>query len=149
LPALYQVLFSAPRLVALDAELLAKKAGSIKVQNTVVLGAAASHLPFPAELIEQQLRNLFGRKGERIVKANINAFRMGDAASRFAAALVAGGVASPVLARVLPRIAFEPHAVSEQSVAAWCQRLLRDDAAELAQRLFDANEALAPNAVPA
>ncbi len=148
LPALYDVLFSAPRLVALDAVLLAKKAGSIKVQNTVVLGAAASHLPFPAELIEHQLHALFRRKGERIVNANINAFRMGDAASRFAAALLAAGVASPVLARVLPRIAFEPHAVSEPSAAAWSRRLLREDAAELAQRLFDANEALAPDAVP-
>jgi indolepyruvate ferredoxin oxidoreductase beta subunit len=114
-----------------------------------VLGAAASHLPFPAEVIEHQLQRLFGRKGERIVKANINAFRMGDAASRFAAALLAAGVASPVLARVLPRIAFEPHAVPEPFVAAWCQRLLREDSAELAQRLFDANEALAPDAVPA
>jgi indolepyruvate ferredoxin oxidoreductase beta subunit len=149
LPALYDVLFSAPRLVALDAALLAKKAGSVKVQNTVVLGAAASHLPFSGELIEHQLHRLFSRKGERIVKANINAFRMGDAASRFAAALLAAGVASPVLARALPRIEFEPHAVSDESVAAWSQRLLREDAAELAQRLFDTNEALAPDAVPA
>ena len=148
LPALYDVLFSAPRLVALDAALLAKKAGSIKVQNTVVLGAAASHLPFPAERIEQQLRHLFSRKGERIVKANVNAFRMGDAASRFAAALVAAGVASPVLARIVPRIAFEPHAVAEPVVAAWCQRLLRDDALELARRVFAAGDALAPDAVP-
>ena len=149
LPDLYQVLFSAPRLVALDAELLARKAGSIKVQNTVVLGAAASHLPFPTELIEQQLRTLFGRKGERIVEANINAFRMGDAASRFAAALLAAGVASGVLARILPRIAFEPHNVSEQVVAAWCQRLLREDSAELARRVFEADDSLAPDAVPA
>ncbi len=149
LPALYQVLFSAPRLVALDAALLAKKAGSIKVQNTVVLGAAASHLPFPAERIEQQLRTLFRRKGERIVTANVNAFRMGDAASRFAAALLAGGVASPVLARILPRIAFEPHAVPEPSVLAWCQRLLREDSAEFARRIFESGDVLVPNEVPA
>jgi hypothetical protein len=74
---------------------------------------------------------------------------MGDAASHFAAALLTAGVASPVLARVLPRIAFEPHAVSEPSVTAWCQRLLREDSAELARQLFEANEALAPDAVPA
>jgi indolepyruvate ferredoxin oxidoreductase beta subunit len=149
LPALYEVLFSVPRLVVLDAALLAKKAGSVKVQNTVVLGAAASHLPFPVELIEQQLRRLFGRKGERIVTANIHAFRMGEAASRFAAALQAGGVASPVLARVLPRIAFEPHMVAEATVTTWVQRLLREDGATLAQSLFDAGEAIAPDAVPA
>lgn len=149
LTALYDVLFSVPRLVALDAALLAKKAGSIKVQNTVVLGAAASHLPFPVELIEAQLRRLFGRKGERIVTANLHAFRMGDAASRFGAALLSGGVASPVLARVLPRIAFEPYAVPADVVSAWVQRLSREDGAELAQRLFAAGAAIAPDAVPA
>ena len=83
--ALYQVLFSAPRLVAINGTRLAQKAGSIKVQNVVVLGAAASWLPLPSELLEEQLRILFAPKGERIVKANINAFRIGDAASRFSA----------------------------------------------------------------
>ena len=145
---LYRVLFSAPRLVALDAERLAKKAGSPKVQNTVVLGAAAMHLPLPTELFENQLRRLFARKGERIVNANISAFRMGDAASRFAADLVAAGVASEVVARVVSRIAFEPHPVAPECVAAWCQRLLEPDAPELAQSLFAADEALSPVAVP-
>ncbi len=146
--SLYRVLFSAPRLVALDAARLAKNAGSVKVQNTVVLGAAAMHLPLPAELFENQLRRLFSRKGERIVNANINAFRMGDAASRFAAALVTAGVASEVVARVVSRIAFEPHPVSAPGVAAWCQRLLYPDAARLAASLFEVDEALSPEVVP-
>lgn len=146
--ALYKVLFSAPRLVALDAERLAKKAGSVKVQNTVVLGAAAMHLPLPTELFENQLRRLFARKGERIVNANINAFRMGDAASRFSAELLAAGVASDIIARVVSRIAFAPEPVSPLCVAAWSQRLLSPDAAQLAQSLFEADEALSPDAVP-
>ncbi len=145
--ALYQVLFSVPKLVALDAARLAHKAGSIKVQNTVVLGAAASHLPIPAELLEKQLERLFSAKGERIVKANINAFRIGGAASRFAASVVAAGVASEVIARVLPRIAFEPHAISAQCVTAWCHRLLRADAAQFAKNVFDANEVVALGSV--
>jgi indolepyruvate ferredoxin oxidoreductase beta subunit len=147
--ALYQVLFSAPRLVAINGTRLAQKAGSVKVQNVVVLGAAASQLPLPAELLEAQLRTLFAPKGERIVKANINAFRIGDAASRFAAALLAGGVAPAVIARVVSQIAFEPEAVAPSCVAAWCQRLLCADAVELAQRMFEANQAVAPDAVPA
>lgn len=148
LAALYQVLFSAPRLVALDAARLAQLAGSIKVQNTVVLGAAAMHLPLPPELFENQLRRLFARKGERIVNANINAFRMGDAASRLAAALVAAGVASDVVARVVSRIAFAPQPVPAPCVNAWCQRLLQPDAGALAMRLFEGLEAVAPEAVP-
>jgi indolepyruvate ferredoxin oxidoreductase beta subunit len=146
--ALYHVLFSAPRLVAINGTRLAQKAGSVKVQNVVVLGAAASQLPLPAELLEAQLRILFAPKGERIVKANINAFRIGDAASRFAAALLAAGVAPVVIARVVSQIVFEPEAVAPSCVAAWCQRLLCDDAVVLAQRLFDANQAVAPEAVP-
>jgi indolepyruvate ferredoxin oxidoreductase beta subunit len=146
--SLYQVLFSAPRLVALDATRLAQKAGSVKVQNAVVLGAAASHLPFPQELIEKQLQILFAPKGERIVKANVNAFRMGDAASRFAAALGAAGVASDLVARVVSRIAFEPCVVPPVCVAAWSQRLLSADGTQIARKLFEAGEMVTPEAVP-
>jgi len=149
LDALYKVLFSVPRLVALDASRLAARAGSVKVQNMVVLGAAAMHLPIEARLIEQQLERLFHRKGARIVKANINAFRMGDAASRFAATLLAGGVAARVVACVVARIAFEPEPVGGRSVAAWCERLLRPDALALAERLFASEDDVAPDAVPA
>jgi len=115
----------------------------------VVLGAAAMHLPIEARLIEQQLERLFHRKGARIVKANINAFRMGDAASRFAATLLAGGVAARVVACVVARIAFEPEPVGGRSVAAWCERLLRPDALALAERLFASEDDVAPDAVPA
>jgi hypothetical protein len=113
----------------------------------VVLGAAASHLPIPTELLEKQLEKLFSSKGERIVKANINAFRMGDAASRFAASLIAGGVASEVIAQVLPRIAFEPQAVPPQCVTAWCRRLLRADAAHFARSVFETDEIVALGSV--
>ena len=146
--ALYRVLFGAPHVVALDATALAHKAGTIKAQNMVVLGAASMHLPLPAELLEQQLRELFEDKGERIVRANIDAFRLGDAASRFAAALVAGGVPSVSVACLVPRLAFEPRQVSQDLVDAWCARLLADDGAALAQRVFDAGKVIAIDAVP-
>jgi indolepyruvate ferredoxin oxidoreductase beta subunit len=123
----YQVLYSAPRLVALDATRLAQKAGTIKAQNVAVLGAAAMHLPLPMELIENQIQALFERKGERIVNANIHAFRKGDAASRFTAALLAGGVAGDRVARVVSRIHFPPHPVGAEQTSAWCQRLLGAD----------------------
>ncbi len=145
--ALYQVLFSLPRLVALDATRMAKKAGTEKAQNMVLLGAAASQLPLPVELLEQQVQALFAGKGERIAKANINAFRMGDAASRFAAALATAGVPSGVLARVLPRLVFEPEPVSQASVTAWTERLLAADGAQSAQRLFVADKPIGVDAV--
>lgn len=146
--ALFRVLFSAPHLVALDANRLAQKAGSIKAQNMVVLGAAAAQLPLPPELLEKQLHALFPDKGERIVKANINAFRIGAAASQFAAKLIAAGVSSGLLARVVPRLLFEPRPVSRVTVKAWCQRLLASDGALVAQRLFGAADAVSVETVP-
>ncbi|APW45318.1 indolepyruvate oxidoreductase subunit beta [Rhodoferax antarcticus] len=147
--ALYPVLFSVPYLVALNATLLAKKAGNVKAQNMVVLGAAAMHLPLPAELLEKQINAMFASKSERVVKANIDAFRMGDSASRFAAALVASGVGSEVVAQVVSRIHFPPHPVSPALVDAWTARLLAPDAAQFAQSLFDEGEVVAIDEVAA
>jgi indolepyruvate ferredoxin oxidoreductase beta subunit len=146
--ALYQVLFSAPHLVALDATRMAQKAGSVKAQNMVVLGAAASQLPLPLALLEKQLHALFAGKGKRIVEANVNAFRSGAAASQFAAELIAAGVPSGRLARVLPRLVFEPRPVSRATVTAWCEHLLASDGAQAALRLFEADIAVSVEALP-
>ena len=64
-----------------DATRLAQSAGTVKAQNTVVLGAAAPLLPLSAQDIEVQLQALFAPKGDRIVQANLHAFRMGCSAS--------------------------------------------------------------------
>ena len=82
---------------------LAKQAGSIKTQNMVVLGAAAAALPLPAALLEDKLHELFAPKGERIVKANVHAFRKGQAAQGFAAALTQRGISSAVVANARAR----------------------------------------------
>ncbi len=63
-----------PHVVALDIDSLAK---SPRVANMVLLGAAAPFLEIPAEKLEQGIRDIFGRKGEEIVAANIEAFRTG------------------------------------------------------------------------
>jgi len=134
--AVYRVLFSAPRLVALDATRLAQKAGTIKAQNVVALGAAAMHLPLPMELIEAQIRALFERKGDRIVNANLHAFRKGDSAARFATALLAAGIAGNTVAQLTSHIHFPPHPVPADVVAAWCQHLtLPSDAQALLAQL--------------
>jgi indolepyruvate ferredoxin oxidoreductase beta subunit len=130
-----RVLFSAPRLVALDATRLAQKAGTLKAQNVVVLGAAAMHLPLPLALIEQQISALFARKGERIVSANLHAFRKGDSASRFTSALLAAGVPGDTLAQVVSHIHFPPHPVAQPMVAACIELLLHGDRAALLARL--------------
>jgi hypothetical protein len=102
----------------------------------------------PAHLIEKHLRALFAAKGERIANANVQAFRMGDAAGRFAAALIAGGVPAGVAGRVVPRLAFEARPVAQDAMALWLQRLCAPDAAAAAARLFDSGEAIAPDRGP-
>ena len=135
MPEVTKVLFSAPRLVALDATRLAQKSGTLKAQNMAVLGAAAMHLPLPIELIEAQITALFERKGERIVNANLHAFRKGDAASRFTAALLAAGVAGDTVAQVVSHIHFPPHPVTADLLAACVDRLRHGDAAALIAHL--------------
>jgi len=122
--ALYRVLFSLPHLVAVDATRLAQAAGTVKAQNTVVLGAAAPLLPLPPAAIEAQLQALFAPKGERIVQANLRAFRTGCAACGFVQGLRAAGVPTPRLARVSARLAFGPQPVDAALVQAWAHRLL-------------------------
>jgi indolepyruvate ferredoxin oxidoreductase beta subunit len=146
---LFDVLFSVPRLIAVDAGALAHRAGTVKAHNTVMLGAAAPLLPLPPPLLEKHLRALFADKGERIVAANVDAFRMGEAASLFTVALVAGGVAREVVARVVPRLAFEPRPVAPEVAAAWVERLRAPGADAAAARIFESTEILALGAAHA
>jgi indolepyruvate ferredoxin oxidoreductase beta subunit len=138
LAALLDVLFAAPRLVALDATRLAQAAGTPKAQNTVVLGAAAPLLPLPLEAIETQLQALFAPKGDRIVAANLRAFRTGVAACGFVQALCAAGVPSARVARVSSRLGFGPQAVDAALVAAWAGCLLGPQGEGIAARVFAA-----------
>jgi len=88
---------SLPGTVLVDAGRLAREAGSAKAANAVLLGAAAHLLPVPPEAIEAELRRAFAAKGERVVEANLEAFRAGRAAAGAAApGPVKGPVEGPV-----------------------------------------------------
>ena len=67
-----------PRRRLLDAESLARAAGSAKAANVVLVGAAVDLMPIPAEAIEKQIAELFARKGEAILQANMRAFKDGQ-----------------------------------------------------------------------
>jgi indolepyruvate ferredoxin oxidoreductase beta subunit len=136
--ALYDVLFGAPRVLALNATRLAARAGTVKAQNMVVLGAAASRLPVPGALFEKHVRALFAAKGARIADANVAAFRTGVAACRFHAALVEAGVVPVVASRVTAALDFAPTPVGADAVAAWAAALRGDDGRARALRLFAA-----------
>lgn len=71
-----------PRAVLLDADALAREAGNVKAANMVLVGAAAKYLPVKPEALEKAIAELFGRKGEAVVEANLKAFRHGLEANR-------------------------------------------------------------------
>ena len=67
-----------PHLVALDADAMAKDAGSPRSANMVLLGAVAAKLDIlQPDALREGIRRVFGRKGEAIVEANLKAFDAG------------------------------------------------------------------------
>lgn len=71
-----------PRKVIVDADSLAKEAGSIKSTNIIMLGAASHLLELPMESLKGGIEVLFGKKGKEIVDLNIRALELGLKASQ-------------------------------------------------------------------
>ena len=63
--------------IAIDADKIATEVGSKRASNIVMLGAASPFFKLPPESFEEGIRKIFGRKGDKIVEMNINAFRAG------------------------------------------------------------------------
>ncbi len=69
------------RHVLIDAERLAKGAGSVKAANVVILGATSVFLDMPLEELQAAIDRTFARAGDRIIGINRRAFAMGRAAA--------------------------------------------------------------------
>lgn len=63
--------------IVIDADAVAKESGSSKAGNIVMLGAASPFIDMPFESLRRAVRNLFERKGEEIVSANLKALEAG------------------------------------------------------------------------
>ena len=74
---LYQEIKSYKNSILIDAKQIAKDLGNLKATNIVLLGAASSLLPLNEENLQQTIKKLFDRKGERIVNKNLEAFEKG------------------------------------------------------------------------
>ncbi len=73
------LLKSLPRKILVNAADIAKELGNPRVANTVMLGAAAPAIGFEQDEFDKGLSKLFGRKGEKLVKINMDAIRAGYA----------------------------------------------------------------------
>lgn len=75
--------------VAFDATTIALDLGDIRLGNTVMLGAIADHLRFPADSLLACVLKRFEKKGARMVELNQRAFAAGRAAVGAAEAVTA------------------------------------------------------------
>ncbi len=63
--------------IIIDADTIAKEAGSSRAGNIVVLGAASRFIQMPYSSLEDAIRKLFGKKGEKVVEINLKALKAG------------------------------------------------------------------------
>ncbi len=66
-----------PHHIAMDADLAAKEAGSVKAANIVILGAASPFLGMDYGKLEAAIRYIFGKKGDQVVDLNLAALKAG------------------------------------------------------------------------
>lgn len=63
--------------IIIDADRIAKETGSARSGNIVILGAASPYIDMPFSSLENAIRELFGKKGEQMVEANLKALNAG------------------------------------------------------------------------
>ncbi len=66
-----------PHQIALNADEMARQIKSPRSSNIVVLGAASPFLDVPYQSLENGIKKIFERKGERIVQLNLEALKAG------------------------------------------------------------------------
>lgn len=74
---IYGELDKIPNVIMIDIDSIAKEAGSTRMANMVLLGAASSILGIETNKLEKAIEAIFSRKGNTIVEANQKAFKMG------------------------------------------------------------------------
>lgn len=67
--------------IIVDADKMAKEAGSPKAQNMVMLGAASRHLVCEEANLREFIEVLFAPRGEKMVALNLKAFDLGRSAA--------------------------------------------------------------------
>jgi indolepyruvate ferredoxin oxidoreductase beta subunit len=135
-------LLRVPSALLVNGAHLARKAGSPKAQNMVVLGAAVGVLPYAPEILEKHIAEVFARKSDRLVHINLNAFRMGRALGEFQHALVKAGVAPALTARLTPWLDFQPWSVPEPALGAWADFLAHPKAGQALDTIWAAAKPL-------
>jgi indolepyruvate ferredoxin oxidoreductase beta subunit len=72
---------SLPHALTIDAESLARRAGSARATNMVMVGAASPLLPVAFDTLEHFVQTVFASKGPKVVDTNLKALHAGRAAA--------------------------------------------------------------------
>jgi len=68
--------------IEVDAGTIARDLGNLRLVNTIMLGAIADHLPFPASELEEQIVGRFRERKPAMVEVNQRAFEAGRQAAQ-------------------------------------------------------------------
>jgi indolepyruvate ferredoxin oxidoreductase beta subunit len=66
-----------PKHIIIDADNIAKDLGNKRAANMVILGAALPFLEMDISLFHDAVKTIFGRKGDDVVKQNVDALKAG------------------------------------------------------------------------
>jgi hypothetical protein len=119
--SIYRSLFRLGKVVLVDAKAIALKAGAPLAQNVAMLGAAMPFLSFEISDFSRTLEEKFAKKGEKIVRANLQALDYGARAGFFYKALLEAGVNTQDCFYVLKSL--DPSTVDPSLAPAFAQRL--------------------------
>lgn len=77
LDGILEELNNQPRIIAIDADKIAKEIGNRRASNMVMLGAGTPFIHIAPEKIEAGIERIFAKKGADVVALNLKAFRAG------------------------------------------------------------------------
>ena len=128
-------LLARPGVTLLNGRKVARDAGSHRAQNMVLLGAAAPHLPIPGDVLERFIGALFERKGEKVVRVNLDAFRFGRETGELFRRGVDAGAEPRALLALMDHL--ESSTLEASAAELWCEVLAAPVGAALEQRWRD------------
>jgi indolepyruvate ferredoxin oxidoreductase, beta subunit len=131
-----------------NADRLARQAGSGRAQNMVLLGAASPFLGIHDEHLEACIREAFAHKGEKVQRVNVDAFHMGKAGGAAYRACRAAGIGGRETRALTGRL--DAGALQETAVPLWRQLFAGPVATPLCEALTakDAGRVPGTPAVP-
>lgn len=126
---LLQRLLDSERCVLVNGDRVAREAGSGRASNIGLLGAASPHLPLPMPVMEEFIRQLFRRKGERLVEINLRAFHYGRAHGEFFRQCREDGAPAVRVLELLDHL--ESSTLDPRAARSWSRVLASDLATDL------------------